>query len=98
MTVTANFSIGIQALAVAACKTIITFRHLELICTFSCAYEPQARCFIGKYQIVFTDGVATVDALVAVLGADRVCVTSVDHRKLGKPDEANMRFGGIEHL
>merc|ERR1712012_642737 len=49
MTVTANFSISIQALAVAA------------------------------------DGVATVDALVAVLGADRVCVASVDHWKLGKP-------------
>ena len=46
MTVTANFSIGIQALAVAACKTIITLRHQELICTFSCAYVSHARYLI----------------------------------------------------
>ena len=98
MTMTANFSIGIQALAVAACQPIITFRHQKLICTFSCAYVPHERCLIDKYKIVFTDGVATVDALVAVLGADRVCMASVDHWKLGKPDEANMRFGGIEHV
>ena len=98
MTMTANFSIGIQALAVAACKTIISFRHQDLICTFSCAYVPHERCLIDKYKIVFTDGVATVDALVAVLGADRVCMASVDHWKLRKPVDVNMRFGGIEHV
>ena len=48
--------------------------------------------------MVPTNGVSTVDALVAVLGADRVCMASVDHWKLWKPDDVYMRFGGIEHV